>query len=40
MIAFIISGIIFITLLFIWAACRLNSEYSRQEEKEEFEWEE
>lgn len=39
MITFIISGIIFIVLLFIWAACRLSSKYSRQEEKEEFEWE-
>ena len=40
MIALIISGIVFIALLFIWAACRINSEYSRQEEKEESKWEE
>lgn len=40
MIAFIISGIIFILLFFVWAACRLSSKCSRQEEKEEFEWEE
>ena len=39
MIALIISDIVFIILFFIWAACRLNSEYSRQEEKEEFKWE-
>ena len=40
MIVLIILGIVFILLFFIWAACRLNSEYSRQEEKEEFKWEE
>ena len=39
MIALIILGIVFILLFFMWAACRLNSKYSRQEEKEEFEWE-
>ena len=40
MILAIMLGIITISLFFVWAACRLNSEYSRQEEEEEFEWEE
>ena len=40
MILVIVLGIIIISLLFVWAACRLNSEYSRQEEEEEFKWEE
>ena len=40
MIALIILGIVFILLFFMWAACRLSSQYSRQEEKEEFEWKE
>ena len=40
MIALIILVIVFILLFFIWAACRVNSEYSRQEEKEEFKWKE
>lgn len=39
MITLIILGIVFIILFFIWAACRLNNEYPRQEEKEEFKWE-
>lgn len=39
MITLIILGIVFIILSFIWAACRLNREYSREEEKEEFKWE-
>lgn len=39
MIALIILSIVFILLFFVWAACRLSSKCSRQEEKEEFKWE-
>lgn len=40
MIALVILGIVFILLFFIWTVCRLSSKCSRQEEKEEFKWEE
>lgn len=39
MILAIVLGLIIISLFFVWACCRLNSEYSRQEEEwEELKW--